>query len=361
MIRVSIVLALIIVGLTGLDQFLARMENQEVHGAAERSWRRGTALLREGRAGEALDSLRNAHALARDNVTYELDLISALTALSRTSDADPLMDDVLQRKPNDGEANLVAGRLMAKEGDIDDAEAYYHRAIYGEWHGDAAARRRDARFELVQFLTRIHAQPQVLAELISLEAEAGGDDAVQHRLAKLFLDADSPARAAAVYHALLAKNPDDASAYEGLGEAEMRAGQYRQARAAFLQASYRHQGADVGPRLVLLNEVLQLDPTPRRLPTAEKFDRSLRILALAKGDLQALLEKQPGAANAETAALLKSADDAVAVKPRAATNELAEQNLDLAGKIWKTRLAMFGPSTSPEEEALKLTMEHLAS
>lgn len=360
--RVIAVVLLVIAGLTVLDQALARTERMELHSAADRSWRRGVRLLHEGRAAEALDALRNAHALERDNTAYELDMISALVALGRTADADPLIDEVLQRKPNDGYANLVAARLKAKESDSEEAEAYYHRAIYGEWPPDAAIHGRDVRFELVQYLVRRNSKQQMLAELISLEAEADDDEPLQRRIAELFLAADSPGRAAVVYRELISKNPDDASAYEGLGEAEMEQGHYRPARAAFLQASWHHEGPSSGARLVLLNEVIQLDPTPRNLPTAEKFERSLRILALAKGDLEAHLEKQPGLANAQTAALLKSAADAAGAKPpHGPTNELAEENLDLAMRIWKVRQSLFGPATSPDEEALKLTMEHLAS
>jgi tetratricopeptide (TPR) repeat protein len=349
-------------GLAVLDRFLADMEMTEVRTAAERSWRNGKRLLREGNAGEALDALRNAHSLERENIRYELDMVSALVALGKTSDADPLVEDALQRKPNDGAVNLAAARLMRKEGDAAAAESYYHRAVYGEWPSNSGTSRQDARLELIEFLKAENSRQRLLAELISLEAESGGEVSVERRLGPLFLAAESPARAAAIYRALISKDPGDASAYEGLGEAEMQLGQYRPARAAFLQAAALgagRQGVSTAPRLMLLNEVIQLDPTPRRLPTAEKFERSLRILALAAGDLQARLEKKPDAANGESAALLKSAADAGTAKPRVATNELAEQNLDLAMKIWKARVAMFGASTAPDEEALRLTMEHL--
>ena len=355
--RVMAVVLAVIVGLAALDQILARTEMREVQNAATRSWTTGIRLLHNGRPAEALGALRDAHAMERDNVVYELDMISALTALGRTADADPLIDEVLQRRPNDGYANLIAARLKATEGDVEDAEAFYHRAIYAEWPHDGSLHARDARFELVQYLVRKHAKQELLAELISLEAEADGDAALRHRVAELFLTAESPARAATVYRALIETNPDDATSYEGLGEAEMQRGDYRAARTAFMQAAMHHAGEATGSRLLLLNEVIQLDPTPRRLPTAEKLERSLRILALAKGDLAAQLEKRPSAANAETADLLKAA----ASPPRAATNETAEQNLDLATKIWRLRVSLFGSSTAPDQEALKLTMEHLAS
>jgi hypothetical protein len=96
------------------------------------------------------------------------------------------------------------------------------------------------------------------------------------------------------------------------------------------------------------------------LPTAEKYERSLRILALAVGDLKARLERQSTAPpTGEAAVYLKSAADA-SVPARNPTNEMAEQNLDLAERIWKLRLQMFGPSTDSEEEALRLIMERLA-
>jgi tetratricopeptide (TPR) repeat protein len=360
-IRTLVFLALVIAGLTGLDRFLARTEMAEVQSGADRSWRNGTRLLQQGHAEEALDALRNAHALARENLTYELDMISAMTALGRTDDADPLMDEVLLRKPNDGAANLMAARLKAKERDVKDAEAFYHRAIYGEWPADPAARSRDARFELVQLLASRNSRQQLLAELISLEAAADGNDDLQRRIAHLLLVADSPSRAATVYRDLIEKNPDDAEAYEGLGEAELRLGQYRAARASFVQVSYKNPQMSVGPRLVLLNEVIQLDPTPRRLATAEKYGRSVRILALAKGDLEGLLAQRPAAGTVETARLLKAAADSADSKPSAPTNELAEQKLDLAEQIWKARVLVFGPSTGPAEEVLRLMMERLAS
>jgi Tfp pilus assembly protein PilF len=134
----AVVLA-VIVFIASLDQILARTEVREVQNAATRSWTTGMRLLHNGQPAEALDALRDAHAMERDNVVYELDMISALTALGRTSDADPLIDEVLQRRPNDGYANLIAARVKAREGDAENAEAFYHRAIYAEWPPDGSS------------------------------------------------------------------------------------------------------------------------------------------------------------------------------------------------------------------------------
>jgi tetratricopeptide (TPR) repeat protein len=355
---------LAIAGLAALDQFLARTEQNEVRGAALRSWEQGTQLLRQGHAAEALDALRNAHTLVLDNVAYELDMIPALMALGRTAEADPLMDDVLQREPNDGAANLMAGRLMVKEGRARDAVAYYHRAIYGEWPGDALVHRVDARFELIQYLagqgSGRQSGQELLAELISLEAEPDRDESRQRRIAQFFLQAGAPNRAAGVYQGLVARDPNDAANYEGLGEADMEQGDYRGARSAFMQAAQRQPDKYIEHRLELLDEVIGIDPTPRRLPMAEKYQRSLRILELARVDLEGLLAQRPSAATSETANLLKAAGDvAASTVPGQVTNEQAEQNLDLASRIWKLRIAIFGTPAAGQEEELRLIMQRI--
>jgi tetratricopeptide (TPR) repeat protein len=363
--RTIVVVLLVIAGLAALDQFLARTELNEVQGAARSSWAKGALLLREGHADEALEAFRNAHTLVLDNVVYERDMIPALMALGRTAEADPLMDDVLQREPNDGDADLMAAHLMAKEGRVKDAEAYYHRAIYGEWPGDTLTHRVAARFELVQYLAERRSGQELLAELISLEAEPDLDEPRQRRIAQYFLSAGSPSRAVAVYQALLAKNSQGAGAagdYEGLGEADMQLGDYRAARDAFLEASRLQPDAFIEHRLELLDGVIAMDPTPRRLPMREKYERSRNILAMAKADLEDRLAQRASAATDQTAGLLKAAADvAAAPTPLEVTNELAERNLDLASRIWKARIALFGSPPADQEEELRLIMTRLGS
>ena len=40
------------------------------------------------------------------------------------AEADPLMDDALQREPDDGRTNLIAARLAAKKGEAVQAESF---------------------------------------------------------------------------------------------------------------------------------------------------------------------------------------------------------------------------------------------
>jgi tetratricopeptide (TPR) repeat protein len=355
-----VILLLVIVGLTALDKSLAKIEDAEVRSSARRSYDSGKRFLDRGMAAKAVDPLLDAHALERENAGYTLALISALMDVGKTSEADTLMDEILASKPNDGQANLVAARLMLKESKVDDAEAYYHRAIYGSWPSDSEAHKRAARLELIQLLQQEKARQPLLAELISLESEATDDPQSQIQIAQLFLSAGAPARAGAVYRSIIERDPHDSAAYEGLGEAELEQGQYRAAQAAFLRASNYRRDGPMQSRLQLLTQLTELDPTPRGITSREKYNRSLRILSLAKNDLESHLSGKPGAETPDVAQLLKAASDELSkTSPANVTNEMAEHELDLAERLWKERLAIFGAQAAPEEEALRLCMEKL--
>jgi tetratricopeptide (TPR) repeat protein len=364
--RLAAILAVLVVALTALDRFLAGTESAEVQSSARNAYLAGSRLLQAGNANEAVETLRTAHALVRENIDYELALVTALMDAGRTGEADPLMDDALQREPNDGQTNLIAARLAVKKGNAAQAGSWYHRAIYGEWPDSAASRRLAARMELVDLLASKGQQQELLGELISLQAEAPEDAAMQGRLAKLFLTAGAPRRAAGVYQALVAKNPGDRDAWAGLGEAELENGQYRDAHMAFFRAFLKSPNdASIRARLELLNTVTELDPTPRQLPTAEKYRRSLLILGMARSSVEQCMARESsppsGAPSGETAQLLAEADAAAAKTPAASvTNELAEKALGVAERLWRARVKECGPAAAGEEP-LRLIMEKLAA
>src|SRR5206468_4239694 len=96
-------------------------------------------LLDRGKPAQAVDLLRNAHVLVRQNPAYELQLGYALLLAGKPGEAQPLIEDTLQKQPNDGRANLIAARLMVARHLPSDAKAYYHRAIYGNWPGGSTS------------------------------------------------------------------------------------------------------------------------------------------------------------------------------------------------------------------------------
>lgn len=354
--------ALVIFGLTVADSFLEKAEQRELQSQAERAYREGTRLLARGDANQAVDQLRKAQALERSNSQYELQLVDALIAAGKTTEAEPLMDELLVREPNDGRVNLSAARLMLKRNQTVEAVSYYHRAIYGDWSQDAAAHRISTRMELVNVLVAKSRYEELLAELLPLEEEAGKNPAIQKNLAHLFLVAGSPSRAADAYRTQIAHNPKDAEAYEGLGEAELAQGQYHAAHTAFA-AALRHKPGDtsIQPRLELASTLTELDPTPRRLSSMEKYRRSLHILQLAYTGLQSCFAKTGAAPSSKIAQLLTAAQATIAnTNPADVANELSEAVLGLTQKIWEARVEICGANVSSDDEPLRLIMNNLA-
>ena len=355
------IIALVIAGLATLDRFLANAQDVEVRRLAQRSYLDGMRFQLMGRSAEAVDALRKAHALERRNTEYELELVDSLIAADKPDPAERLIRDVLEREPNDGRANLLGARLMIEEGKTAEAESYYHRAIYGEWPGDAAARRVAVRMELVDYLAGRSRHQELLAELLPLQEQAGKDPATERHLAQLFLIAGSASRAAAGYRAAIKQNPKDSAAYAGLGEAELQLGDYGKAREAFLTVStYKPDDPAIRRRLELSNTLAVLDPTYRKLTSMEKYRRSLRILDLASTGLKRCLANHHAADSEETQQLLESANQVLTSKPgKNITNETAENALGVAEKAWQVRIKICGTATSADEEALRLIVERL--
>ena len=231
---------------------------------------------------------------------------------------------------------------MVRQGKLDQASAYYHRAIYGIWPENPVRHRVEVRLELANLLASQHSSQQLLAELLPLETEAQTDVAIRKQVARLYLVAKTPERAGAAYRALIRDDPDDPDNYAGLGEAELAVGNYRAAEVAF-QTALRH-GAQVQNRLDLATQLADLDPTPRRLSTAEKFTRSARILQLARDAL----------------ASCASTDQARNLLSEPVTNEMAEKFLALAQDIWRLRLDTCAVPLSPSDEPLRLIMAKLS-
>lgn len=347
-------LAIVAVLLAGIDKSLASLESSEIGASARRAYVAGSKAQAAGDETAALESFREAHSLDRQNSEYSMQLISALTVTGRTSDAEPLLNEVLQRQPNDGQANLIAARLRLKQGNVSDAIAYYHRAIYGDWHGTADQHRSDVRLELIDVLAKSQRKQELLAELISLEAQPVASD-LQQRVAELFMTADSPARAAAIYQELVRRDPGDITANEGLGNAELELGEYRAAHAAYERA-FLHEpnNPSVREHLAILNTVTGLDPTLRQLTSAEKYRRSIRILDMTRQALSAC-------GSDRDADLLRNAESRVAAPlPAHVTNEDAEEVLSLAQMLWRPA-SECAANTGVEMNPLALIMKKLES
>jgi len=315
-----------IVAFYALDIFLQHVETAELQKEAHGLYKKGEALITAGRPSEGVIPLQRAYTLQRKNRTYQLTYAEVLIATGSLEEAGEILNDAIDQMPNDGRANLLLARLERARNNWEEEAPYYHRAIYGAWHQDGPVHANEARLEWVRELARHGDRKMLLGELLPLEA-ATKDPGVLMQIARYYLVAGTPGRSADLYRSLLVSHVDDAILEKGLGEAETAAGNYAAAQRAFLRA-FRANPADQSIRhqMELASALSAIDPTPRRLSSREKYQRSLRILILIRDFMTAC--------DIETAAVDKS----IALKPPDLSNEAAEQLLHQAELLWQQRL-----------------------
>ena len=101
--------------------------------------------------------------------------------------------------------------------------------------------------------------------------------------------------------------------------------------------------------------VLALDPDARGIRASERYQRSQ---ALLQGALQTIDQCAGGRAGTQ---LSESARKALAGHPRPAKmDDATEEDLTLAGKLWKER-SQACPSYTPSDEALERVLARLSS
>ena len=355
----TIIIVAIIFVLYGTDRSLANLEKSEVRSEARRRYDSGNKLLREGRAREAVADFARATVLERNNREYLIPLATAQIAAKQLEAAEDTLNNLLERNSNDSGANLLMARLMVAEKRYAEADSYYHRAIYGSWAGDSGHSSVEARLELVDFLAKHGTPKELLSDLLPLENEAETNRTIAEKLPELFLRAGSVNRAKEAYQSLIKQEPGDVDAYAGLARAELISGNYQAAQLAF-SGALRRKPDDPALRqwIAIAGRVMALDPTPRRLPSSEKYSRSMELLGLTEDALKACVSGKEAADSIQP--LLDSADQLRAARVKGALpNELAEQRLDLAEKLWRARVKVC--ATPPAwNDSLALVMQKLA-
>ncbi|HEY9225375.1 MAG TPA: tetratricopeptide repeat protein [Gemmatimonadaceae bacterium] len=270
--------------LLSLDLFLAGVDRDESSGHAAAEYDEGVALLAAGRAGAAADRFRAAASLQRSNVNYALALGEAMLADGKTEEAEQTLRSLLERAGNDGAVNLTMARVMVRENRLTDAKAYYHRAVFGRWGADSLRLRRQARFELIDLLARRGSPRELLAELLPFEETSPDSTALRRRLGQLFILAGSPARGANMLREVLRRDPTDADAFAGMGEAALALGNFRTARADFANASrLRPDDVAITRRRILTDSLLELDPSARGIRSSDRVTRSRLLLLRTVG------------------------------------------------------------------------------
>ena len=344
--------------LLGFDTGLARIDKRANSASALEEYKRGQSFFIAGKLDQAIDHYRAAATLDRDHSVYTVALAQAILAQGRASVAEQLLLPVLERDANDGPANLELARVLVKEGRPDEAKSYYHRAIFGMWQGPDAERNRTAgRYELIDLLAQSGDKQDLLSELLPLQDEAQNDSA-RRKVAHLFVVAGSPERASSMYRTILRQNPRDAEAYIGLADATLAMGNFNTAR-DHLDAALKVAPDDsvIKKRIALTDTVIAMDPGQRGLAIDEQLRRSKalvqRTITAARKCLDVSSPDVAAALDSVTRSLVASAANV----PRA---QAIEENLSIAGTIWRMRGTRCSTEQKPDEEALRLIQEKIA-
>jgi len=347
-----------IVGLLAFDTALARVDKTASSATALQEYKRGESLLSSGRLDDAIDHFRNAATLDRNRSLYTVSLAQAILLQGRPAVAEQLLRPALEREPNDGATNLELARVLSAQGKTDEAKLYYHRAIYETWQGTGVEQHRTAaRFELIDLLAEGGDKQDLLSELLPIQDEAQTDSA-RLKIAHLFVVAGSPARASDIYRTILRQNPRDAAAYVGLADATLALGNFSTAH-DHLEAAQKIAPDDsvIKKRMALTDTVIAMDPGQRGLTIEEQLRRSRalvqRTIAVARRCLDVQSPEVAGALDSVTRGLVASAANV----PRA---QAIEENLSIAGTLWRMRGTRCAAQDRPDEEPLRLIQEKIA-
>jgi len=350
----TLTLGAIVVLIVG-DTALAKVDREATRSTAADEYRVGVNLVAHKRLDDAIEHLRTAATLDREKPVYTVALAQVVLAQGRANDAEQMLFPLLERYPRDGGANLAMARVLAKQGRIDEAKSYYHRAIYEIWPGDAARSRAIARFELIDILAQTDAKQELLAELLPIQDESPEDTVLRKRIANYFVLAGAPARASDIYRDLLRKNPRDADAYVGLGRAALAMGNYPVARSDFLAAQrIAPEDSSIVGTIKLADSVIAIDPTQRGLGLDEQVRRSRQLVQMTIKSAHKCLDVE---APSVAAALDSVARSLVAPAGAVSRAQSVDENISLAGALWRMRE---GRCTGrPDNEALALVQDRI--
>src|SRR2546425_370354 len=273
--------------------FAARAYHSKEKHLADEWYARGEANLGAGRPASALDDFRTALIYSRDNPRYQFRLARALLESDRIEEARVYLLNLWEHEPGNGAVNLELGRLAARQGNVHDAQRYFHNAIYGVWESQRDQQRREARRELAEVLLSKGEKTQARAELVALVAELPADAALHVRAGKLFLEAEDFTSALQEFRNALKFNRRKQGALAGAGEAAFRLARYREAK-DYLERAMREHPRDPAAASLLKTThlVLGADPSEPGLTPLERARRVKRAFAQAGARLRKCAAKK---------------------------------------------------------------------
>jgi chloride channel protein, CIC family len=306
----------------------------------------GEQLMKQGRYEDAIAQLRQALSIS-PNLENRLSLGLALVKAEHGEEGSVYLNEVLRQSPNSGPAHLALAEVAVQQGRIDDAVAQYRRAIDGIWPSNAAQSRLDARIELVKALAQAGRRVQAQTELLALAAEVPPEPGAQKQIAGMLQDLGLPSQAASLYRDVIRRNPRDAAAFDGLGEAELAQANFSAARKAFEAAQQINPNDETAvKRIMLCDQILALDPAVGGLGATERYQRSRDLLAAVVSQTTSC-QPPPAILSAAQASLANHR------RPRS-FSDATESNLAIASELWKDLLPNCSPKPDPDAPVTRL-------
>jgi tetratricopeptide (TPR) repeat protein len=342
---------------------LSRGYRAQRESLGNRWFSRGVADLSAGHFASAVTDFRAALLYSRDNYDYQLNLAEALIGLGRTIEAHSYLVNLWDREPENGVVNLDLARIAAQRGQREQAQRFYHNAIYATWPRDQEGKRRDTRLELIEYLLSINARAQAQSESIALEENLGDDPSQQERVGDLFLRAQDYEHALAAYHLSLRSDRHNEVALAGAGWAAFELGRYALAE-RYLEAAVASNLGDTqsADRLKTTELVLRQDPFRRQISGVQRNEIVGEAFATAGQRLKSCGVSASSAV--PTAAQPNLADSWAKMKPRISQEQLGrnpdlvEQAMDLVFTIERQTSASCGPPAGADLALLLIAKLH---
>ena len=309
---------------------LSRAYHAQRDALGNRWFSRGMLDLNAGHFDRAVTEFRAALLYSRDNYDYQLNLAEALIGEKRTSEAYSYLVNLWDRQPEDGVVNLELARVAAQGGQTEQAQRFYHNSIYAVWPGNQEVKRRNTRFELIEYLLSINAKAKAQSELIALEENLGEDPALQERVGDLFLRAEDYEHALAAYRLCMKSDRHNVAALAGAGWAAFQLARYPLAE-RYLQAAVAANPGDTqsAERLMTTELLLHMDPFRRQISEEERASIVVDAFAVAGRRLSSCATPKAAAASAASEPSL--ADNWAKMKLQISEQQL-RQNPDLLEK-----------------------------
>jgi tetratricopeptide (TPR) repeat protein len=363
--RPSVMLVSLLLLLIASFLFVTRLVNrfhEQEKALARHLFTQAQSDQNAGKLDQAIKQFRAALSYDRNNFQYQLSLARALRESGRTGEAESYLLNLWERSPPDGFVNLALARLYARDGVLDKTIQYYHNAIYGEWPDNADSRKRDARFELIEFLLHRKAFSQVQAELISAMPTLPRDPAFELRVADIFSEAQDYEHALTQYEQVLHLEHGDGVALAGAGKAAFQLGRYRTA-VDYLRRAVEAQPQDVpsSQLLEISTLVLRANPFASDLSNAEQIRRVRTAFNQAGERLNTCLQTKGIGLN--PADLFSLNIEWQQMKPKLATvrstsqTDIQQAAMNLVFAIEQQTAAICGPPAGMDEALLLLSRE----